>query len=187
MNRKLGEINRGGSSIRIGSIGTISSLMSKELETSSSSSQRNPQSAPVSVSCGERTFKLRKSVDEVQKTGTRSNKTKQRSPENTRGPHQDRISVLGLATPKPQKQKVSMEEARSSRRSPEFNWKTRSHKITHHVPMLESEDKTIKRDKAVAWKVNLVEVVDTNCGIPAGTLSSRLKKLGFAKLSQSII
>ncbi|KAL8172453.1 hypothetical protein V2J09_024257 [Rumex salicifolius] len=209
MNRKHGEINQIGGSVKVGSIGKISSLMSRELESSSSSSsiapsssRRKPQSAPVSVSCSDRTFKLRKPLDEAQKTVIRINNTKQSSQQNTRptkSRNQARISVVGLATQTQTQQKpkgIVTEEGRGkidekSRASPDLQWKTRSQKISHHIPMLGSEDimldKTaVKRDKK-AWKVNLVEVVDTNCGIPAGSLSSRLKKLSFAKLSHSII
>lgn len=177
MAQKLEEIRGGGGSIRVGSQGTISSLMNRELEFSSSSSSRNPRSAFVAI---DSTLKPRKSMDEGQ------------SSMNPRSPVQHGVSVMSSTTPKRQKQKATLEEASCSRdgnveTSPEFPW---VQKRTQRIPMLDSEnvalDKTPKREKP-ARKVSIVEVVDTKCGVPAGSLSNRLKKLGFSKLSQSII
>ena len=52
-------------------------------------------------------------------------------------------------------------------------------------------DRTPRRQKSDKKVSNLVEVVDIKCGNPdrawASPITNRLKKLGFSKLSESIV
>ena len=166
MAQTLEGVKGGGGSIKLGTTGTISSLMTRELDQISSaphkqvSSRSKPRTLPVSVSCGSTTPKRlqpRKSSDEASSSGC-SNNTNHRS--------------LGKA-----------QKTKSSGRS------------THRIPILGYDnspvDRSPAREKNDKKKTNIVEVVDIKCGNAdkawATPLTSRLKKLGFSKLSESII
>ncbi|XP_068485895.1 uncharacterized protein [Phaseolus vulgaris] len=159
----------GGGSIRLGTTGTISSLMTRELDHVSSapkkmvsSTRSKTQTLPVSVPCGSATQKRlqpRKSSVEAGCSGS-SKSTNRRVPGN------------GM----PQKAKTNGRN-------------------TQTIPMLGSDKCSVgrtpvreKNDKKIP---NIVEVVDIKCGNAekawATPLASRLKKLGFSKLSESII
>lgn len=166
MVQKLEAIKGGGGSIRVGATGTVSSLMTRELEsskvepqTSTASSRNKHQTAPVSIPCGVPTPKKlpRKSSDEASSSGT-STYINQRHPDI------------------PQKPKTHL-------------------KTTSQIPMLDSHnfgmDKTPIRQKANKKGPNIVEVVDIKCGGSgrawAGPVTNRLKKLSFSKLSESVV
>ncbi|XP_050369915.1 uncharacterized protein LOC126788012 [Argentina anserina] len=169
MVQKLQAIKGGGGSIKVGATGTVSSLMTRELEstqsskveppTSAASSRNKHQTAPVSIPCGVPTSKKlpRKSSDEASSSGT-STYINQRRPDI------------------PQKPKTHM-------------------KTTSQIPMLDSHnigvDKTPIRQKANKKGPHIVEVVDIKCGGSgrawAGPVANRLKKLGFSKLSESVV
>ncbi|KAJ1389586.1 hypothetical protein SESBI_38204 [Sesbania bispinosa] len=168
MAQTLEGIKGGGGSIKLGTTGTISSLMTRELDQISSvphkqvASRSKPRTLAVSVPCGTTTPKRlqpRKSSDEASSSG--SNKT-------------------------------------TNRRNPGMSQKTKANgRNTHRIPMLGSDSFSVdkspvtvrqKNDKKIP---NIVEVVDIKCGNAekawATPLTSRLKKLGFSKLSESII
>lgn len=165
MVQTLEAIKGGGGSIRVGTTGTISSLMTRELEsvkaapqTPISSRNRTP-TVSVSVPCGANTPKRlqpRKSLDEASSSG--SNNINHINPE-------------------------------ISRKTKNYNSKS------HRIPMLGSDnivlDRTPSREKTDKKTTCIVEVVDIKCGNPdrpwATPITNRLKKLGFSKLSQSII
>ncbi|XP_021815636.1 uncharacterized protein LOC110758142 [Prunus avium] len=166
MVQTLEAIKGGGGSIRVGTTGTVSSLMTRELESIKvappmpASSRSKHQTASVSVPCGATTPKKlqpKKSCDEASSSGT-SNYINQRRPE--------------------------------------ISQKTKTHaKKTSQIPILSSDnvglDRTPSRQKTSKKGPNIVEVVDLKCGNSdrawAGPITNRLKKLGFSKLSESIV
>lgn len=186
MVQKLEAIRGGGGSIRVGTVGTIGSLMTRELEASSSASH------------GIRTPMIL--VDEASRSDTRTS-IKQRNREvggRTRGQTQHRISVISATTPKRQKQKAPLDDLGNSslckgtvRRTPDSLGKIQTPRQSSHVPMLGYEniylDKTPTREKPTRRGANLAHLVDIHCGNSTGSLSDRLKKLGFSKLSQSFM
>ncbi|KAF5728390.1 hypothetical protein HS088_TW21G00537 [Tripterygium wilfordii] len=162
MVQKLDAIKGGGGSIRVGTTGTISALMTREMESIKSTSR-------TSAAC---------CADKAQKIP---------------------VSVACVASnPKRLQMRKSLDEASSSirRRSADFTGKTESlPKSTHHVPMLGSDnlslDRTPRREKTDKKLSNIVEIVDIKCGHAdrawATPITHRLKKLGFSKLSESIV
>ncbi|XWS51901.1 hypothetical protein CRYUN_Cryun11dG0021500 [Craigia yunnanensis] len=166
MVQKLEAIKGGGGSIKVGTTGTISSLMTRELDSLKSAPQtpvsfrHKPQTIPVSVACGSATPKrlqLRKSLDGASTSGSSKS---------------------------------------MSYKSPQTSQKTISFpKNIHQIPMLGSDnialDRTPSRQKSDKKVSNIVEVVDIKCGNPdrawASPITNRLKKLGFSKLSESIV
>jgi Fe2+ transport system protein FeoA len=147
-----------GGAIKVGTTGTIGSLMTRELDAikvepqATATPRLRRQGCPVSVSCGAtpRKVVLRKSSSDIT-SSSNGNRT-------------DRVSA---------------EEACKSRRV--------SRRNTFNSPMLRSDcalvdrspntDKTKKKGSGYG-----VEVVDVKCGNP---MSSRLRKLGFSKLSET--
>ncbi|CAI0379944.1 unnamed protein product [Linum tenue] len=147
---KLEAIKGGGGSIKVGATGTISALMTRELESAKSSPQTSSpralklRTASVSVPCSV-------STTPTSTSGSRTPETLRKAKQQAKG--------------------------------------------SHRVPMLGSDNLTLERtpvrEKRSNKKViNLVEVVDIKCGSPDGTwatpLTSKLKKLGFSKLSESV-
>lgn len=186
MVQKLEAIRGGGGSIRVGTVGTIGSLMTRELEASSSASHGTRK--PMTL------------VDEASRSDARTT-IKQRNREvggRTRGQTQHRISVISATTPKRQKQKASLDDLGNSslckgtvRRNPDFPGKIQTPRRSSHLPMLGSEnihlDKTPTREKPTRRGADLAHLVDIHCGNSTVSLSDRLKKLGFSKLSQSFM
>lgn len=162
MAQKLELTKEDGKSIRIGATGTIGSLMTRELEYVQSVSQT---STPV---------------------------TRIKAPMVS-------VSAPSCSTaPKKLLPRTSADEASSSRsvdqRSPESGRKMKNHtRKSHRIPMLGGDnialDRTPTRGKIE--KKGSVEIVDIKCGYTDRTWSSpittRLKKLGFSKLSESMI
>ncbi|ONK65484.1 uncharacterized protein A4U43_C07F37580 [Asparagus officinalis] len=149
--------------IKIGATGTISSLMSRELESmkhsshasSSSSSQKKLQDPPVSVPCG---------------YSPRRNQPR-------------RSQAIGSSS----SSNCSNSESRIPADAQKPKPKPKSRTNEHRSPMLASiETSTEKFDKKKKKKGQscIVEAVDLKCNNPR---SSRFKKLGFSKLSESII
>ncbi|KAJ7960718.1 DNA replication regulator sld2 like [Quillaja saponaria] len=164
MVKTLEAIKGGGGSIKVGTTGTISSLMTKEMEHITSDSHTPMSSGskhvplPVSVACGASTQKRvqqRKPSDEASSSSSNS--------------------INHKKTGTPQKMK---------------NYKT----YTQRIPMLGSDnvaaDRTPRREKTDKKVSNIVEIVDIKCGNPdkawASPITNRLKKLGFSKLSETI-
>lgn len=168
MVQRLESIKGGGGSIRVGTTGTISALMTRELDTVKStpqtpvSSGNKPQTPPVLVSCGAtapRRLQPRKSPDEASSSGTSNGN--------------------GIISKRPD----------MARKTKTYIGKS------HRIPMLGSEnialERTPTREKTDKKGSQLVEIVDIKCGNPdrawASPIAHRLKKLGFSKLSQSIL
>lgn len=159
--------NADGASVKVGATGTVSSLMSRELNStknspqpSPSSSRRRHQSAPVSVPCGANPRKaIQRKASQDDSPGSRSRSRSSSSSSSAR----------------------SSNGSTSQRNSSAQNNGNR-------VPILRSNDILADRnpnvDKAEKkGHAYIVEVVDLKCNNP---MSSRLKKLGFSKLSESI-
>lgn len=167
MVQKLEAIKGGGGSIKVGTTGTISSLMTQELESIKTAPQtpvsvrHKPHTVPVSVDCNYGTPKrlqVRKSMDEASTSGGSNS-----------------MNGTGRIPQNGQRRKSSS-------------------KNTHRAPMLGTDntalDRTPSREK-IEKKMNIVEIVDIKCGSPdkawASPITNRLKKLGFSKLSESMI
>lgn len=190
----LEAIRGGGGSIKVGTIGTISSLMTRELESSSLKSF--PQT-PALLDRGNGPLKPRKPKSEASSSGNpNSTNLQQKSPQVVSKSKGQNLSKL---TPKQPKQKTPLEEVGNksnvtreiNRKSPDFSGKTRTHKRSYHIPMLGSEnihlEKTPTRNKPMKKVPTIVDIVDINCGNPGGSISNRLKKLNFSKLSQTFM
>ncbi|XP_047068602.1 uncharacterized protein LOC124676610 [Lolium rigidum] len=154
-------VNGEGGAIKVGTTGTIGSLMIRELESikvtpqGAATPRLRRQSNPVSVPCGASPRKtiLRKSSSNVACSSSSSNNGRT-----------DRVSA---------------DEASKARRSSQRN--------KSHSPMLHSDgvlaDRSPNVEKAKKkGNFHVVEVVDVRCSNP---MSSRLRKLGFSKLSET--
>lgn len=172
MPQSLESIKGGGGSIKIGAVGTIGALMTKELESTNSSpqtqlySRTKLQTAPVSVPCGATPRKppARRSMDEA------SSSSNGKIPNN-------------LIPEAPRRSKVLINRERYTG-------------CSRQVPMLGSLDNisldgTPNREKVNKKGTQLVDIVDIKCGDPhkswVNPVANRLKKLGFAKLSETIV
>lgn len=172
MAQRLEGIKGGGGSIKLGTTGTISSLMTRELDQISSiphkqvpsTSRSKPRTLPVSVPCSStstipKRLQPSKSSDEASSSSRSSKSTTN---------HRITGNVMSQKT------------------------KANGRK-THRTPMLGSDnfDRSPVIEKNHKKIPNIVEVVDIKCGKAekawATPLTSRLKKLGFSKLSESII
>ncbi|KAH7842681.1 hypothetical protein Vadar_007996 [Vaccinium darrowii] len=167
MVQTLEAIKGGGGSIKVGTTGKISALMSRELEPAKATPQTPVSSRDKSLTDSNvvandpitpRRLKPRTATDEASSSGSSSTVNK---------------------------------------KSPEIVRKTKHHnRKTHQVPMLNSDNISVdgtpirgKPDKRRSY--NIVEVVDIKCGSPdkawAGPITNRLKKLSFSKLSESVV
>ncbi|KAG6634578.1 hypothetical protein I3843_12G127000 [Carya illinoinensis] len=162
MVQKLETIKGRGGSIRVGTTGTISSLMTRELDSIKFapqmpvSSRTKPQSVPVLVPYGGTTPKR----------------------------------------PQPRKSSDMASSSYNDHRSPEITRKNKSYSTNiHRIPMLAVDSIILDRipsgEKNDKKGSNIVEIVDIRCGKQdrawASPIANRLKKLGFSKLSESII
>ncbi|XP_021755812.1 uncharacterized protein LOC110720999 [Chenopodium quinoa] len=190
----LEAIRGGGGSVKVGTIGTIGSLMTREIESSS------PRTSVPAVR-GNGPLKPRKLMSEASSSSSSSSistpsSIKHKSPEAFR---KTKVQNLSTTTPRRPKQKTPFEDVGknstvsqgTSKRSLDPSGKTRSRKRSYHIPMLGSEnihlDKTPIRDKPTKKGSTIVDIVDIHCGNPGGSISNRLKKLNFSKLSQSFM
>lgn len=138
-------IRGGGGSVKVGTTGKISALISRELE-STKSSPNVPwlhTSLPVTI------------VDTTPKASSSSSFKNRKGLENIR-------------------------------RTKHYTGST------HHIPMLTSDDTSVdgtptRRQKPIKRIPSLVEIVDIKCGDSVNPITHRLRKLGFSKLSESII
>ncbi|XP_058742973.1 uncharacterized protein LOC131615829 [Vicia villosa] len=164
-----------GGSIKLGTIGTISSLMTRELDQISS----KPQKQKVSSRTKPRTLHVSVPCSSSSNTGTSAN-PKRLQPRKS----SDEASGSGSGSSKNTNYRTKANSSSTSRN-------------THRIPMLDSADHfsvdrtPIRQKKNDKKKPNIVEVVDIKCGNAEKTwatpLATRLKKLGFSKLSESII
>lgn len=169
-------IDQGGGSIRVGTTGTIGNLMTKEMDSvkqiphSSTSSRKKPQTAPVSVPCGaipRKSLHKKNSTNEAGSSSSSSNNSNNMN---------NNISSSSSNPGNTQKLKSNLQ------------------KNDHHIPMLRSGDAAAKgkpnQEKSDKKGPNIVEIVDLKCGTPDKTWSSpittRLKKLSFSKLSETV-
>ncbi|KAK8527251.1 hypothetical protein V6N12_054472 [Hibiscus sabdariffa] len=160
MAQKLEAIKGGGGSIKVGTKGTISSLITRELD-SVKPTPHESQTIPVSVVSGSsapKGLKLRKSLDEASTSGNGNNKsyknskTSQKTKSLSKNPYQ--IPMLGFDS-------IALDRTPSRQKS----------------------------DKKVSNIVEVVDIKcgkhpDRARSSP---ITNRLKKLGFSKLSQSFI
>lgn len=166
MVQTLKSIHGGGGSIRVGTTGTIGALMMRELDSlkhmphSSTSSRKIPPTVPVSVPCRaipRKSIPRRNSSNESSSSSS-SSSSNCRNPRNT--------------------QKI----------------KSNLQKSDHHIPMLSSSDVPTEGkpngEKPDKKGPSIVEVVDLKCGNLdkpwSSPITTRLKKLGFSKLSESV-
>ncbi|GAB2215736.1 hypothetical protein Droror1_Dr00020133 [Drosera rotundifolia] len=197
MVQKLEAIKGGGSSIKVGTVGTISSLMMRELDSVGSNSRPHLPSRFGSpqiqnpVAFGSSSFKGMTTMEEASSSNNSRHKVLEKKLK-TGLQSQDHITMCGTVTLTQQKQKASREETRDESKS--MNWRSPElpkYKRTLNIPMLVAEDmaldKTPNREKHVKKGYNVVGVVDIGCGSPSGSLANRLKKLGFSKLSETFI
>ena len=174
MAQKLEMIRGGGGSIKIGATGTVATLMTRELDSMKQPSPQTPTTRPirttipVSVDCGTssstpRRPKARKSSDEASSSNVRTPKG-----HNAKGTHQ--------------LPNVASDNARTP--------KGHNAKSTHQLPMLGSDNVSLQGTPRREKRMNIVDIVDVKCGNPdrawANPITSRLKKLGFCKLNESI-
>ncbi|XP_058072534.1 uncharacterized protein LOC131221333 [Magnolia sinica] len=170
MVQTLEAIKGGGGSVHVGATGTIGSLMTREMESmmkqmaqTSTSSRRRPPTVPVSVPCGaisKKTQPRKNSLNEASSSGGGSSS----SSSNDRN--------TGCT-----------EKAKSNLRTND-----------HHIPMLSSgnipAERNPNREKPDKKGSYIVEVVDIKCGNPdrawTAPITTRLKKLGFSKLSETV-
>ncbi|KAL4335082.1 hypothetical protein GQ457_07G013600 [Hibiscus cannabinus] len=162
MVQKLEAINGGGGgSVKVGTKGTISSLMTRELD-----SIKTPKLMPAS-------FRHKSPAASVAGSSTFPRRLQQRK-------SLDGVGTSGTSYKSP---RSSVQKAQS------FS------KNVHQMPMLGSENVALERtpirqksDKKVS---NIVEVVDIKCGNSdrawVSPITNRLKKLGFSKLSESVV
>uniref|UniRef100_A0A1D1Z2W2 Uncharacterized protein n=1 Tax=Anthurium amnicola TaxID=1678845 RepID=A0A1D1Z2W2_9ARAE len=154
--------NSNGGTIKVGTTGTIGSLMTRELESIkdtpsvSEGSRKKTQTGPVSVPCGAAPKKIQPRRNSPNESG----------------------SYSGSGNGNINRRKV--EDVQKPRNTTQRNG--------HKVPMLSSGniiiDKNASRNKpGKKGSSYIVEIVDLKCGNP---MSSRLKKLGFSKLSESV-
>ncbi|KAJ6791018.1 Uncharacterized protein M6B38_246310 [Iris pallida] len=146
--------------VKVGTTGTVSSLMSQELETvkdspepaaaAASTSRKKLQTAPVSVPCG----------------------------------YNPKRSQLRRNTPlDPGSSSSSSSSSNSGSRSPLETQKPKPRRNGHRSPMLNPATEKREDTQKKKGHTHIVEVVDLKCNNP---MSSRLKKLGFSKLSESV-
>ncbi|KAI3986652.1 hypothetical protein MKX01_014190 [Papaver californicum] len=159
------EVRSGKDSIKMGTSGTISSLMTRELESikcrpqTTTSSDRKPPTYGGGVA---KRQQPRRSSSEV--IGCRSSGGRIRSSNHNK----------------------NLENIQKTQHNIQKN--------NHRIPMLGSEnialERTHNREKPSTRRVSYIaEIVDVKCGNPdrwSNPIASRLKKLGFSKLSQSI-
>lgn len=177
MVQTLEAIRGGGGSIKVGTIGTISSLMTRELESSTSSTSHAPSSSkqtqvPKSHHVNAPHLEPKNSGDQASSSALRAGTNKQKvTLENNKGSSNVSKGI--------------------NRKNADVSGRIRSHKRSSNTLRPSSRDtqleKTPLREKPRRNGSNIVDIVDLNCGDPAGSISNRLKKLGLSRMSQSFM
>ncbi|GMJ05118.1 hypothetical protein like AT5G54850 [Hibiscus trionum] len=158
MAQKLEAIKGGGGSIKVGTKGTISSLITRELDSVKPTRQTPVPASVVSGSSTPKGLKLRKSLDGASTSANGNNKsykspqTSQKTKSLSKNPHQ--IPMLGFDN-------IALDRTPSRQKSDK--------KVSNIVEVVD-----IKCGKHP----------DRARSSP---ITNRLKKLGFSKLSQSFI
>lgn len=162
--------NGNGVQIKVGTTGTVSSLMSRELESIKESARASPpsrkklQDPPVSVPCGY----------SPKRSQLRRNSPADPGSSSSSGGDSGSSNPGSQSPADPQKPRSKLKPRRAEHKSP---------MLATAEPTLEkntSKDKPEKKKE----RTYIAEVVDLKCNNP---MSSRLKKLGFSKLSESVI
>ncbi|KAH6778489.1 hexon [Perilla frutescens var. hirtella] len=161
MVQTLEAIRGGGGSVKIGTTGKISALMSREIESTKAASKvPSLSTSSVSVSASDiapRKLQSRSSIDEASSSRAAINMESDKCP----------------GTVRKMKHRTG-----------------RTHHIPMLAADNISLDGTPIRQKPNRRVTGMVEVVDIRCGNPDKTwrnpITNRLKKLGFSKLSESI-
>lgn len=164
MVQTLESIRGGGGSIKVGTTGTISALMSRELDP-------KPSASTTSVSCSYRSPCV---CSFAAGDATSPRRTKPRT-------SIDKASSSSWAS------EDYKNDSEIVRKAKHYNCRT------PQIPILESEnisvDGTPIKEKPDRKGPMLVEIVDIKCGslekTRAKPMKNRLKKLGFSKLSES--
>ncbi|XP_054804369.1 uncharacterized protein LOC129307431 [Prosopis cineraria] len=152
-------IKGGGGSIKVGTTGTISSLMTRELEQQFSSTPRKqvtsrtkPQTLPSNGNITPKKLQPRNSFDEASSSSGIHRSTKIPQKTKTNGRHSHRIPMLGFDS---------------------F--------VVDKSPTRE------KKDKKISNIVEVVDIKCGNSDKAWATpITNRLRKLGFSKLSETI-
>ncbi|KAG9137172.1 hypothetical protein Leryth_011985 [Lithospermum erythrorhizon] len=160
----LESIRGGGGSIKVGTTGTIGALMSRELETAKTASQ-----TPA-------LYKKKSSII------CASHQSAASTPRRKSQPSEGKAGSSSTS-------QIGHKNTETRKKMKQYNPKTQQ------IPILGSEnipmDKTPIRHKSDRKGSYMVEIVDIKCRNSdrawASPIATRLKKLGFSKLSESVI
>lgn len=164
MVQTLESIRGGGGSIKVGTTGTIGALMSRELQTAKTASQ-------TPALCKKKSPTICASVQSSASTPRRKSQPSE--------------GEAGSSS----SSQIGHKNTETRKKSKQYNLKTQK------IPILSADnipiDKTPIRRKSDRKGSYMVEIVDIKCGNPdrawGSPIASRLKKLGFSKLSESVI
>ncbi|KAK9092094.1 hypothetical protein Syun_027005 [Stephania yunnanensis] len=170
---KLEDMKGGGGSVKVGTTGTVGSLINRELQSIQQTpmpSKGKPSVASVSfpsTATGDARMHRRTMNEASTSSGSSSGSS-------------NSGSVNDISHRNPGTNKRTVQSAQKSR---------------HRVPMLGSDDVAVETPpritKPAKKGANIVEVVDIKCGshekMWASPIASRLKKISFSKLSETII
>ncbi|XP_019196579.1 PREDICTED: uncharacterized protein LOC109190536 [Ipomoea nil] len=168
MVQTLEAIKGGGGSMKVGTTGTISVLMSRELE-----SMKSAAKTPASSSCTKKPPSICSFV-----AGAATSPKRMRP----------------KASPNEASSSSSRTRNGKGHKSPEVGRKTKNHtRKAHEIPILEPETSSVDEapvtQKSVRRGLRIVEIMDIKCGSTdkpqASPLKNPLKKVSFSKLSGS--
>ncbi|KAK9089671.1 hypothetical protein Scep_028753 [Stephania cephalantha] len=168
---KLEDMKGGGGSVKVGTTGTVGSLINRELQ----SIQQTPMPSKGKPSVASVSFPSTATSD-----ARMHRRTMNEASTSTGSSSSNSGGVNGISHRNPGTNKRTVQSAQKSR---------------HRVPMLGSDDVAVetppRRTKPAKKGANIVEVVDIKCGshekMWASPMASRLKKISFSKLSETII
>ncbi|KAL0302055.1 UNVERIFIED_CONTAM: hypothetical protein Sradi_6482300 [Sesamum radiatum] len=157
MVQALEAVRGGGGSVKVGTTGTISALMTRELESAKSESKVPSLSTSVSVLDAHATTGREKPGTSAGEVGSSSTTTS--SCRNHKGPE-------------------------PARRRKHHSGSSQTPMLTADDISI---DGTPERQKPVKKRISAVAIVDIKCGNPVNPITNRLKKLGFSKSSNSTV
>ncbi|XP_011097904.1 uncharacterized protein LOC105176708 [Sesamum indicum] len=158
MVQALEAVRGGGGSIKVGTTGTISALMTRELDSTKSESKVPSLSASVSVLAADTTPRRVKPGTSAGEVGS-SSSSSSNSCKNHKGPE-------------------------TVRRRKHQSGSSETPMLTADDISI---DGTPIRQKPIKKGINAVAIVDIKCGNPVNPITNRLKKLGFSKSSNSSV
>ncbi|KAK4420750.1 hypothetical protein Salat_2025500 [Sesamum alatum] len=159
MVQALEAIKGGGGSIKVGTTGTVSALMSRELESSNSESKMPSLCPSVSGSVADTTPRGEKPGTSAGEVGS-SSRSSTSSCKNHKGPE-------------------------SARRRKHHSGSSQTPMLTDDDISVDGTPPI--RQKPVKKGMSAVAIVDIKCGNPVNPITNRLKKLGFSKSSNSVV